>query len=791
MVRLLPPSPADPRLLVVEITEDDIQKQKHWPLDDEVVAQLLEKLQQYQPKVIGLDLLRDQPQPPGSEDFLKQLQADNIIAIAKMDENGSYEIPPPSGVPKERIGFSDLVVDSDNVIRRNFMYTEQNVEKFYSFALRVSLKYLGVESSSFQVYPNALQIQQTLFPKLQPNSGGYQMPASEATGWQILLKYRSVRDVTKDVSLTDVLQGKLDSSWVKDVKDKVVLVGTTAPSAKDLFATPYSAAEAGNFQAPGVILHAQMVSQILSSVLDKQPQFWFWTQPKEWVWLWGWSLVGGILIWRLNHPFWVGLAVSLAAGGVWGMGWMSLWQSGWIPVIPPLLGLIGASGCVLTYKVRYSKFHDPLTGLPNRRLFTQKLQKVNDWRKLSARSLTIVLFLDLDRFKMINDSLGHQVGDRLLIETAQRIENQLKPQDQLARVGGDEFAIWLRSTQDVQAASQLAERLQQELTRPFFWQGQEIFTTVSIGIACHQTGENFRAEELLRYADIAMFRAKELGKARHQVFTVGMDAQVAKRWQLETDLRIALRQEEFQLHYQPIVSLKTLKIVGFEALVRWKSVQRGFVPPDEFISVIEDMGLIVPLGQWILQQACQQMSQWQIQFPHHPPLEISINLSSRQFSQTEDLVEQIKAILEQTGLQKPSLKLEITESMMIDNVEEAIAQLQRLKSLGLKLSIDDFGTGYSSLNYLHRFPVDALKVDKSFVSRIDATADSDRYTQIVRTIVMLSHNLNLEATAEGIETEAQLQILQALNCQYGQGYFFSRPLAADAAEALLSEDPQW
>lgn len=786
MVQLLPPSPPDSRLLVVGITETDIRTQKKWPLGDRVVAELLNTLQQNRPKVIGLDLYRDIPQPPGHNELLEAFKANNIIAITKLEDSEGQSTPPPPSVPRERVGFNDFVLDRDNVLRRNLIYAEWDGQKFYSFALRVSLSYLRDRNLTFQVTPETVQIGKTTFADLKENSGGYQMPPTEALGWQTLLKSRWANNAIRQVTLSEVLNGKIEPSWVKD---KVVLIGTVAPSAKDLYATPYSARETANYLMPGIVIHAQMVSQILSTVLDNQRQFWFWTQWGEWLWIWGWSFVGGLLGWRFHHPLSLGASVAIAAGGLWGISFLAFGQSGWIPVVPPVFSLILASAGLLAYQLFESIYRDSLTGLPNRRLLIEQLEKINRQKK-SQEILIAILFLDLDRFKRINEGLGREAGDWLLLNAAKRLQNQINTQGQLARVGGDEFAIYLNAINDVQEATQIADRLQKKLTLPFQWQGQDIYITVSIGIAYNRTGNDFDAEELLREADIAMYEAKESGKARHQIFAAGMRTQAEARWQLETELRGAIVRQEFQLYYQPIVSLKTLKISGFEALIRWQSPQRGFVSPGLFIPVAEETGLIIPLGQWILREACWQMNRWRGQFPGRSSVMMSVNLSRRQFSQV-DLVEQIQKILEEIKIERGHLKLEITESLMMNDVEEGLALLKRLKALGLRLSLDDFGTGYSSLSNLHTFPIDTLKIDQSFVNRLSESQESHKYAQIVRTIVMLGHNLEFDVIAEGVETIHQVRALQALQCEYGQGYFFSKPLSKQAATELLERDPQW
>ena len=799
MVGLLASPSPDPRLLIVKVTEDDIKRQKQWPITCQVIAQLLETLQVHEPKVIGLDIYRDVPQPPGHQELLQQLQADNVIVIQGLIEG----VSPPPDVSADRVGFNDKVGDIDNTIRRNLMYAQVDSEQFYSFGLRLSLGYLRDRHLNFQVEPDALYIGHTPFPRLKANSGGYQLPDSEARGWQILLKYRSAQNVARQVTLTQVLQGEVDPSWVKG---KVVLIGTTALSIKDVHATPYSGQknqeledgdrdrenpdsedpEKEHYLMPGVVIHAQMVSQILGAVLDGDRQFGFLPEKGEWFWIWGWSLLGGVLVWKLN-PVGTILATVMGTGGLWLLSFSLFTQLVWMPVIPPALGLIGTSAVVLAYRVRHSRFHDPLTNLPNRYLFAQQLQRATS-RPNPHNPLITVLFVDLARVKAINAGLGREAGDYLLIQAAKHLKRQLSSQDRLARVGGDEFGVWLRSVGDLQQANQIANRLQQELTQSFFWKGQEIFAGANVGIAVNSTGQDFQADDLLRYADIALFQAKKSG--RPEVFAADMGEQAQGLWQLETDLRQAIPRQEFQLYYQPIISLKTLKIAGFEALVRWQSPQRGFVSPAEFIPLAEETGLILPLGEWILRQACCQIRHWQEQFPSHSPLVLSVNLSNRQFAQP-NLAEQIQGILQEVGIRAGSLKLEITESTMIDDVEAAIATLKELKALGLRLSIDDFGTGYSSLSYLHCLPIDTLKVDRSFVAPMDEVGNDNPYIQIVRTIIMLGHNLQLDVVAEGIETELQLKLLQTLNCEYGQGYFFSKPVSEEIATDLLARDPQW
>ncbi len=460
--------------------------------------------------------------------------------------------------------------------------------------------------------------------------------------------------------------------------------------------------------------------------------------------------------------------------------------------------------------------HDGLTGLPNRTLFIHRLEGAISRAKKQQAHLFAVLFLDLDRFKVVNDSLGHVLGDRFLIAIARRLETCLRPGDVVARLGGDEFTILLCGFADISAVNRFADRIQEELSLPVNLNGHEVFTTASIGITVAAYSQKPGAadafarpyeqpEDLLRDADLAMYRAKAEGKARYVVFDSTMHKCAVALLQMENDLRRALNEggkpvleggihsEEtshpapFLLHYQPIVALDTGRIAGFEALARWIHPERGLISPAEFIPVAEESGLIVPLGTWVLAEACRQLRQWQEKFPAARDLTMSVNLSGKQLAQP-DLLPQIDAILQQTGIDPNCLKLEITESVLMDNAAAAVALLEQLRARNIGLCIDDFGTGYSSLSYLHRFPINTLKIDRSFV--LEMAGDNEN-SEIARAIVMLAHNLGMYVVAEGVETEKHLVQLWAMQCEYGQGYFFSKPLDREAAEALIAAEPQW
>lgn len=443
----------------------------------------------------------------------------------------------------------------------------------------------------------------------------------------------------------------------------------------------------------------------------------------------------------------------------------------------------------------HNAYYDELTGLPNRAFFLDRLRQAIAHAAEHPLYFYAVLLLDLDRFQVVNNSLGNAIGDQLLIAFAHRIKGFLPTEAVLARLPGDEFAILLNNIEDVRDAIRTADQLRQILALPFNLDSQEVYITVSTGIALGST-RYAQPEHLLQDADTALHRAKSAGKNRHQVFEPTMHNRMLAKLKLENDLRRAIslehrsslddpedERQELLLYYQPIVQLTTGKVVGFEALCRWQHPRNGFLTPAKFITMAEETGLIVQLGWWILRQACRQMRQWQTQFPHLMPLTMSVNLSSRQFS-LPDLTQHTQSILYETGLDAAYLKLEITEGTIMETGKAVIDLLHQLRALGIQLAIDDFGTGYSSLNYLYRFPINTLKIDRSFIIKMHTDQDS---AEIVRTIVTLAHNLGMNVTAEGVETPEQADQLQTLLCEYGQGYYFARPLDAQAAELLLAQ----
>lgn len=480
---------------------------------------------------------------------------------------------------------------------------------------------------------------------------------------------------------------------------------------------------------------------------------------------------------------WSGLvivALMIAGAALYGIASLSLL----ILVVVTVFAYLFANSIDRAYREnRHQALHDALTGLPNRTLFVDRLQQAIDRFGRDAKPCA-VLFLDLDQFKVVNDSLGHEAGDELLVRAARRLLTQLRPGDTAARLGGDEFAVLLDDIAGPEDAIRVAERIGEGIQLPVEIQERQIVVSTSIGIALTERADE-QPDILLRNADVAMYEAKRAGKARYEVFNPGMYTQALRRMELENDLRRAIEREELTLHYQPILMLRTNRIVGVEALVRWNDGERGLISPDEFIPLAEETGLIVPLGRWVFREACRQAGEWVEKYPTNPPLIVSVNLSVKQFQEPR-LTQELVACLQETGLEPRSLQLEITESVVARDVEHAVGMLQELKDLGIRLAIDDFGTGYSSLSTLQRFPLDAIKIDKRF---INGFGKDERDTAIARLIVDLAHSLGMQAIAEGVETSGQLSMLRKMGCDEAQGFFFWEALAGAEAEPLLGDSP--
>lgn len=434
----------------------------------------------------------------------------------------------------------------------------------------------------------------------------------------------------------------------------------------------------------------------------------------------------------------------------------------------------------LEERLRREAQFDSLTTLPNRSYATDLLRRAIARGKRNKELQFAVLFLDCDRFKVVNDSLGHHAGDSLLRLVAGRLNGCVRPGDVVARLGGDEFVVILEGVKDEAEAIAVAERIQSSLAQPFYLDGRELFMSVSVGIAMNQQGVD-RPEDYLRDADLAMYRAKLRGRARHEVFRADMRAGAVLQMALENDLRHSMDRGELRVMYQPIWSLESGRIVGFEALVRWDHPQHGAMQPADFIPIAEETGLILPLGEWVLRQAAQRLAHWNTKVVADDPIWVSVNVAARQLTDP-GLVEIVKNTIAETGIVASRLKLEITESMIMADAVAAVGALEQLKALGIHLLMDDFGTGHASLSYLHRLPISTIKIDRYFVGRIDSNSEC---LEIVRTILSLSRSLSMDVVAEGVENAAQREVLQSLGCEFVQGYLLSPPLDAEAAEKLM------
>ncbi|MEA5447267.1 EAL domain-containing protein [Leptolyngbya sp. CCNP1308] len=763
---------ADSRLLVVGISEADLHRYG-WPLRDQVLAEGLAQLQRHSPRVIGLDLYRDLAHSPGEQALALALQADNLVAI----NNIISDVAAPPGVPPERVGFNDLVLDPDGVLRRSLLFVAGGDQAYYSFALRVSLHYLATLGKAFRYDAQALWLGQVPILPLETHHGGYQR--ADTRGYQTLLNYRSRYSPAPTVTWSELMAGAVAPD---QIRDRIVVIGTLAPSLKDVLYTPYSS-DIETFHAPGVIVHTQIISHLLDIAQHQRSTFSFWPRWGEGLWLWGWAVVGGVLAWRFGHPLGLGLGSLTALGLLYSLGWGLFLRTVWIPVLEPSVGFSLALAVTMAHRVFYTYSRDLPTGLLNRQAWLSHLdQHLSPSAQRQHLSPPGIMVVGFDRFKQVNVSLGQATGDRLLLLMVKRLRRVIPRTAQLGRVNGDDFALALRQSNQ-EFLTNLANAIQQALGEPFSLNNQDIAMTASIGIVVPQPQQAYTAENLLRDAQTAMYRAQRSGQTRYQVFAASM-ASAADQFTLETEMRHGIAHQEFVLYYQPIVDLETGDVAGFEALIRWHHPRQGFVSPIRFIPLAEETGLILPLGEWICRTACCQAHQWQQDFPDHP-LMISVNLSGRQFEQPH-LADQLGQILRETNLDGRRLKLEITESMVMGDVETAIDLMLGLKALGCKLGMDDFGTGYSSLSYLRRFPIDTLKVDQSFIRNMGGSREDH---EIVRTIIGLGHTLGMDLIAEGIETLEQAAALRSLGCEFGQGYYWAKPMPAAEASALLSASP--
>ncbi|MBD1896630.1 EAL domain-containing protein [Coleofasciculus sp. FACHB-129] len=830
LFRLRGTMPWDERVVLIDIDEASLKELGRFPWPRKQYTQLLNQLSAAEPSVVVLDVLMPESSPEDAQMAAAMEKVGQVVLAQGWDRTTTPLRPTPE-LSKSAIAIGHIAnhKDSDGL-------TRQVVPQLEGVPL------LSIAAS--QVY-SLVKEPVKLPPMNQP----------------LLVNWPGEVLQAPHYSFVSVLQGKVPASAFKG---KIVMVGVTA-AALDPLNTPFD----GHPPASGIHLHATVLNNLLQQNCLKAPD------PK---WILVFLLLGGPILgftlnrYRARHQLIA--VVSLCSG--WVIVSVVLLRVGYLmPVVSPV-GLFCLTAASLSIQERLRmkaqlqhieqqqqqrQLYDSLTGLPNRTLFMERLEVALERTYQFENYLFAVLFVDLDRFKVINDSLGHTVGDKLLVAIAHRLCTLMRPRDTVARLGGDEFTILLEEIQQLGDATRVAESIHEALASPFYLDGHEVFAAASIGIALSrrvgepetrrvgQDGKTIpfltpsslpspntqKGQEpglnpewdLLRDADIALSQAKIMGKGRYAVFHTTLHARAIALLQLETDLRLAigalskegfefsvlssplqdensklqtpnlklLPKSEFRVYYQPIVSLSTGKITAFEALVRWQHPKRGLVSPLEFIPVAEETGLMAQLDWWVLREACCQMRAWQERFvqnsepstSNYEQLTIGVNLSAMQFAQS-DMVQQIDRIVRETGLETRSLKLEITETCLLEDADAVTAMLEQLRALGVKVGIDDFGTGYSSLGRLHCLPIDTLKIDRSFISGM---GEEENRWEIVQTIMTLAHNLGMDVVAEGIETAEQMLQLKRLQCEYGQGYFFSKPVDAPAAEELLAAQPQW
>ncbi len=780
-IRLIRDRNDDPRLLIIGITDEDIA-QYGWPLPEETLSNLLNNLQRHNPRVIGLDLFRTQAQ---SNNLVAQLQADNLIIVSKIDENGDFLLTNETNlIPREQIGFSDLLIDPDNVVRRSLLFVnvaEPSEPAFYSFALRIAMNYLDVDETEFSADQDSLHIQNTEIPILRAGDGGYQK--IDNSGYQMLLRYRDRISPAQQLSLDAVLSQSFDPAVIED---KIVLIGGIDSSLKDEFYTPYSAALSNNFVMPGVIVHAQIVSHLLDIIAHSSRTVYqflpVWLEPG---WLLIWAIAAGMITWRIRRPIILLFASILLIATILGISYGFLLGLIWVPTAELIIGILLAVGLNTGQRLLYHSTYDELTQLPKRDLFVSLVHKALQQQQNNLHTQSVIVaFLEIERINLINKSLGYKAGDRVLTLVTEQLKQGLPATTRVARLGDSEFAILFKQNSQASVQS-ILEQLQNTLSKPMNLGKHRLLLTPDLGVSVAQGQQSYDPDNLIRNAHLAMYKSKASSQTKHTFFSTNMLTEDVHRLQLESDLLTAIEREQFYLAYQPIICLKNNAIAGFEALIRWQKADGSFISPVKFIPVAEETGLILPLGEWVFRTACQQLQHWKVAFPDQR-LVMSVNLSSCQFSQP-NLIQMIRETLEQFNLQGQDIRLEITESMVMEDIHQSIQLMMQFRELGIQLAIDDFGTGYSSLSYLHRLPFDTLKIDKSFIGHMESNRED---YAIVNTILDLGHSLNINAVAEGVETLEQVKLLQQHQCQYGQGYFFARPLDAVQATKFLHE-PRW
>jgi diguanylate cyclase (GGDEF)-like protein len=764
--------PWDERVIIIAIDDKSLSEIGRFPWTRNLYVQLIQKLEQTEASIVGFDILWSEESPADLQLAAAISRYQKVVLAMAWDKLGKPLLPiaPISNVGVA-VGHILKREDADGVVRQ----VDLQIKNIPTFAVSILQAYDLTTASN------------TLLPELNQT---------------LTLNWIKKANNVPQVSFSDVIDGKIPASTFRN---KIVLVGVTASGIDDLV-TPLDR----NPPASGVYLHAT----VLQNLLQKN----YFTVAKS-IDVWSIALLGSLFIGLIlpRQNLWTGSITAFFLSGLWLITAFVAFQFNYLIeiAIPILMFLLTGFAIAVQERwqmqrslhkvdsqLKYESTHDNLTGLYNRALIETRLQNLLCPQDVSShrgadQNLLAVLWINLDRFKTINDTFGHPVGNLLLIAVSECISNSIPPNASIARFGGAEFVILLENLDDQQEAIAIADLIQTKLQNPFVINDHEIKIEANIGIKFHQINdidspETISAEILLRDADTAMFYAKKLGNSCNKVFDISMRERVLKRLKLEKDLRkaVALCQDpsnqedqEFLIYYQPILSLSAMEIVGLEALIRWKHPERGLISPIQFIPLAEETGLIIPIGDWIMRNACLQVKSWQQRFPKAKDITISVNLSPKQLAQ-DDVLEKCLSILQETQLSSEYLKIELTESSIMENHDFAVRVLSQMRQAGIKIYIDDFGTGYSSLAYLHEFPFDGLKIDRSFVNNIHKNSNG---MEILQAIISLAHSVKAHIVAEGIENLAQLNYLQDLLSEEGdgQGFFLFRPLDVVAIEAIL------
>jgi diguanylate cyclase (GGDEF)-like protein len=773
LVRAIPDKGPDDRLLIVSISASDTARFGH-PPSDETLAQVIADIQRHDPSAVGVDLYRHIAYPPGGALLADQFREPNVVGIRFIGTDPSVgEVPAPPDLPRDRISFSDLVIDPDGVLRRALLYVDGE-PGFFSFALRTVLVGLPTAAERFSVAEMALRFDEQTVPRLRNFAGGY--ADADNAGYQTLLRYRSRRQPAEVVSVSDVLDGRLRR---EQVASRIVLIGEVDASLSDQFYTPYSAALTdADFAMSAVFVQAQIISQLLDLIAGEPAQFRYFSRLGEFAWVAIWALLAALVTWSIRHPVVSLLSLPVVPVTIAVSGWFAISKLFWPPLVVAGLAAALASAIVTSERFLRRTTHDSVTGLRGREAFMRRLR--NALAHSGSDPGLAVAFMGIDRLNVINKAMGHAAGDHLLARVSDRLRRGVDDERDVARVGGDEFAVLFRGL-DAAAVAERIRTIRRMLAEPLQLDSRRLSVTASVGVAFAGSDVARQAEAVLRDAHTAMYRAKARKEVQLQIYSPDMGDQALARLDLESELLNAVRDHEFFLDYQPIIDLRSGALQGFEALLRWQSPARGLVGPEDFIPILEETGMIVPTGQWVLETACRQAAHWRAAFPRSN-LKINVNLSVRQIIEPglEDLVDRA---LSACQLPPDALQLEFTESMIMRDVASTHAQMSALRSMGVRLAIDDFGTGYSSLNYLHRFPVDTLKIDRAFIDQI---TDNEEDRNIVHTIIALGQRLGMTLIAEGIENEVQADTLRVAGCHGAQGFFYSRPLSTQQAGEWLA-----